>query len=101
MFFPIIYGGFFLFTLALMYRNLIKIKALYFILSLPVFTFIADYLENISILIILDSFPSRLITLASLSGFFTAAKWAGLALILIFILSGLILRIRTRRPRLP
>lgn len=54
---------------------------------------IADFLENATMLIHINSFPEISTTLASISSFLTTAKWICVVLVFVLIIIGLLKRI--------
>ncbi len=91
--FPLTYMFFYLTWMAFFLKNLSAPKIFNYLLLLPFLAMIADWLENVGIWILLQSYPdlpSNAVCLASISGMFKfvfiISNWAVLLLLLVILI---------------
>ncbi len=93
---PIAYFLFLTTTVGLLFKPLRKPKWRWVIL-LPLFGLIFDYLENLSTSLVMNAYPDTLDLFATIAPFFTAIKWTSIYASFLLIPIGVILRILKRR----
>jgi hypothetical protein len=92
LFFPITNG--FLYTLAIIYffkRSFSNIPQLWMLGIFPFISMIFDYLENFSIVNLIDAYPDINSTTVSLASSFTLLKWGFMILALLILFSALLI----------
>jgi hypothetical protein len=87
--YPIVYTLLFCIILTLLFRNK-TYKPFSFINLLPFAALVFDFLENITIVTLLKSFPNTSETVAFLCEIFKMMKWLSFGLIILFVLYGLL-----------
>ncbi len=85
--YPIVYTLLLSFTLFLLYHKLWLVK-------MPLFIFLFDYIENSCIIILLYKYPTELNTLATLTGFLSGIKWVLVLIIVLIAFVGLLNSLR-------
>jgi len=81
--YPIIYGFFFAFLIALGARRFLRAESPWRLLCLvPLGTTLLDYLENACFFTVLLSWPARLDTVASLAAVFNVSKWLAFVVVM-------------------
>ena len=103
--YPLVYGFFFAFLIAVAARRLLREDSPWRLLCLvPLATTLLDYLENACFFTLLLRWPTRLDTVAQLASAFNLGKWTCFALVLPTTLIGLValtfvaLRVRRHTP---
>ncbi len=90
MIYPLVYGTFFAFLLALAVKRVLgEGSRAKLVCLLPFAATICDYLENAAILAVVLSWPSRLLGIATAGGVFNVAKWGIFAAVLPLTVLGL------------
>ena len=90
--YPLIDGLFFLSALMLIFKTIITNKQkLYILTILPLFIFVFDILENLSMLIMLSSYPEELHTVAAVANIFTMTKFTAIGSSITLAIVGLII----------
>ncbi|WP_298353540.1 hypothetical protein [Runella sp.] len=87
--YPITYAFLFGVILTLVYRKK-RYKPFPYVNILPFVALIFDYLENITIVTMLKSYPDQSIVVASLCEFFKLGKWLTFAITIVLIIYGLL-----------
>jgi hypothetical protein len=93
--YPIVYSLLLAVILTLLFRTS-KYKPFAAVALLPFLSLIFDYLENATIVTMLNTYPNQSVTVAVLCELFKLAKWLSFGLTIAFILYGLFRRIGTR-----
>jgi hypothetical protein len=89
--YPLVYGFFFAFLLALPARRLLRERSPWRLLCLaPLAATLLDYLENACFFTILLRWPARLDAVASLAGIFNVGKWLCFGVVLPAAVLGLV-----------
>ena len=91
--YPLVYAFLFGIILALLYRG----GPRSWVNTLPFVCLLFDYLENITIIILLKTFPKQSPAIATLCELFKLLKWLVFAAIILLILLGLISKLTKRR----
>lgn len=90
--FPLTYGLFYFVTLTLIMKNIRKnIKKPWLIGLVGVFATLFDYLENIMVINLLQSYPNRLDGVAKIASVFTQLKSLFIVLSMVVIIAGLLI----------
>lgn len=84
---PVAFTFFFFNVLALLYKDMRLIR---YLLLLPIFGLIFDYLENVSVSVVFAMYPRTLVALSHLAGIFTMFKWTAIYTTFIVIVVGII-----------
>jgi hypothetical protein len=87
--YPIVYAMLFAIILTMIYRKLINGPVMYLNL-IPFIALLFDYLENVTIVLMLTHYPEQSIAMATLCELFKLIKWLVFILILFLIIYGLI-----------
>lgn len=98
--FPLIYGGFYLLSIAYLIRRISKNKRWLLFLIVPLLMVVFDYIENFSILKLINAYPEKLVGLAGMLSAITLMKWSlGIVAGIILITSLIIHLIRKYRKK--
>lgn len=87
--YPIVYAFLFGIILTMVYRKK-RYKPFPYVNILPFAALIFDYLENITIVTMLKSYPEQSMTIASLCEFFKLGKWLTFGITIVLIIYGLL-----------
>jgi hypothetical protein len=87
--YPIVYTSLFCIVLTLLFRNK-SYKPFKHVNLLPFVVMIFDFLENITIVILLKSFPNTSETVAIFCEIFKMGKWLSLGVMMVFVFYGLL-----------
>ncbi len=90
--YPLVYAFLFGIILTLLYRG----SSRSWVNTLPFVCLLFDYLENITIIILLKTFPQQSPTIATLCELFKLLKWLVFAAIILLVLLGLISKVTKR-----
>jgi len=90
--YPMVYAFLFGIILALLYSG----SPRSWVNTLPFVCLLFDYLENITIVILLTTFPQQSLTIATLCEFFKLLKWLVFGAIILLILLGLFSKLKKR-----
>lgn len=85
LFFPIIYGSFYIMAIAYFINQLSRNKKWMLLTLIPLIMVLADFIENFIIVQLINNFPNQNQVLASILGSITLIKW------LLGIIAGLVL----------
>jgi len=86
MLYPVVYAFLFGIILAILYRG----SSRSWVSTLPFVCLLFDYLENITIVILLTTFPQQSLFIATLCELLKLLKWLAFAAVILLILLGLI-----------
>jgi len=95
--YPIVYTLLLGIILSLLYRNK-PYKPFGCVNLLPFISLVADYLENTTIVMMLNSYPKQSIVVATLCEIFKLVKWLSFAATILLIIYGLIRRLPETKP---
>jgi hypothetical protein len=87
--YPIVYTSLFCIVLTLLFRNK-SYKPFKYVNLVPFVVMVFDFLENISIVTLLKTFPNTSETVLFLCEIFKMGKWLSLGVMMIFVVYGLI-----------
>lgn len=89
--FPLIYGGFLVTAISWLYARILNKKDRRGLINLiPLGGVIFDYLENISVSVVMLRFPQPATLAGSLAGIFTALKWTLMGVSLVVLVMGVL-----------
>ncbi|MEZ4901225.1 MAG: hypothetical protein R2822_05415 [Spirosomataceae bacterium] len=87
--YPVVYSFLFAIILSLLFRHK-SYKPFDYVNLFPLVVLVLDYLENITIVSLLNSYPTQSMTIATLCELFKLMKWISLGATLLLIIYGLL-----------
>ncbi len=90
---PLLYACILSLSIILIYKRHVKEQVTRMLFLVPLIALLADYAENMCIVLILMNYPYKLVLVAKAANIFTLVKWLGISAGVVIISSGLLYQI--------